>query len=196
MTDVVSLVWAVSISYILLLNTFPLRDLKDWLFPDYSSQMAEGYLTSVLMAWINARCVSFCLDRYWGRVERETSIVKDFTMLTAFCFYLPLGIMGPLVTSRKFKESTERTERPLGSQLLVDTMVGFARYGLWLCVTDVSTYITFQQAFTYHVSIANSQSVSSLFTNSLSLHLSLRSSPSCLCGPCVGWATPWASSST
>ena len=152
MTDVLSLAWAVSISYILLLNTFPLKDMKDWLFPDYSSQMHEGYLTSVLLAWINARCVSFCLDRYWSRVERETSLVEGFTMLTAYCFYLPLGIMGPLVTSKKFKESTEREERPLGSQLLLDTVTGFARYGLWLCVTDISTYITFQQAFTYHVS--------------------------------------------
>ena len=69
--DFLRLVWAVSISYILLLNTFPLRDMKDWLFPDYASQMHEGYLTSVLLAWINARCVSFCLDRIWGRVEPE-----------------------------------------------------------------------------------------------------------------------------
>ena len=45
--------------------------------------MAEGYLTSVLMAWINARCVSFCLDRYWGRVERETDLMAGFAMLTA-----------------------------------------------------------------------------------------------------------------
>ena len=152
MIDVVSLVWAVSISYILLLNTFPLKDMKDWLFPDYASQMHEGYIVSVYMAWINARCVSFCLDRYWARVERETGLVEGFTMLTAYCFYLPLGIMGPLVTSKKFKESTVREERPLGSQLLLDTVTGFARYGLWLCVTDISTYITFQQAFTYHVS--------------------------------------------
>ena len=152
MIHVVSLVWLVSISYLLLLNTYPLKDMKDWLFPDYSSQMHEGYLTSVLLAWINARCVSFCLDRHWSRVERETSLAAGFTMLTAYCFYLPLGIMGPLVTSKKFKESTERAERPLGSQLLLDSVFGFARYGLWLCVTDISTYITFQQAFTYHVS--------------------------------------------
>ena len=75
-----------------------------------------------------------------------------FLHLVSYCFYLPLGIMGPLVTSKKFKESTEREERALGSKLLVEAMFGFARYGLWLCVTDISTYITFQQAFTYHVS--------------------------------------------
>ena len=63
--------WAVAISYILLLNSWPLQDLKDAMFPDHASQMTEGYLTSVLLAWINARCVSFCLDRIWGRVEPE-----------------------------------------------------------------------------------------------------------------------------
>ena len=168
MLHVVRLVWVVSISYILLLNTFPLKDMKEWLFPDYSSQMHEGYLTSVLLAWINARCVSFCLDRHWSRVERETSLVSAFIMLTAYCFYLPLGIMGPLVTSKKFKESTEREERALGSRLLLDAMFGFARYGLWLCVTDISTYFTFQQAFTYHVS-----TLSQPYPCIKTLHLSL-----------------------
>ena len=143
--------------------------MKDWLFPDYASQMHEGYLTSVLLAWINARCVSFCLDRYWGRVEREPSLVEGFTMLTAYCFYLPLGIMGPLVTSKKFKEGTERPLRPLGLQLLADTVVGFARYGLWLTVTDISTFITFQQSFTYYVStLSTALSVLTLLTLLLS----------------------------
>jgi len=153
------LVWAVSISYILLLNTFPLRDMKDWLFPDYSSQMHEGYLTSVLLAWINARCVSFCLDRLWGRVEREASLTSGFFMLTAFCFYLPLGIMGPLVTSGKFKECSEQAGRPLNFQLLFDVITGSARYLLWIAVTEMSTYITFQQAFTYHPHIVSSMSL-------------------------------------
>ena len=98
--------------------------MKDWLFPDYHSQMTEGYLTSILLAWINARCVSFCLDRYWGRVERETDLMAGFAMLTAYCFYLPLGIMGPLVTSKKFKDGAERAERPLGSELLVERCLG------------------------------------------------------------------------
>ena len=147
------LVWAVSISYILLLNTYPLNELKDWIFPDHNSQMYEGYLTAVLIAWINARCVSYCLDRIWGRVEREEGVMSGLVMLTAYCFYLPLGIMGPLVTSKKFKDSFDREPSPLSFRLFFDAIFGAIRYFLWLCVTDISTYITFQQAFTYHVSI-------------------------------------------
>jgi len=153
------LVWAVSISYILLLNTFPLKDMKDWIFPDQASQMYEGYLTSVLLAWVNARCVSFSLDRIWGKVEREQGLWEGILMLTAYCFYLPLGIMGPLITSKTFKECMSKDAPPLGFKLLFDALFGVARYMLWMCITDMSTYFVFQQAFTYHPHIVNSMSM-------------------------------------
>ena len=31
----------------------------------------QGYLTSVLLAWMNARCVSFSLDRIWGEITKS-----------------------------------------------------------------------------------------------------------------------------
>ena len=114
--------------------------------------MYEGYLTAVLMAWINARCVSYCLDRIWGTVEREEGVISGFVMLTAYCFYLPLGIMGPLVTSKKFKDSVNREPSPLSIRFLSDAIFGTMRYFLWLCVTDMSTYVIFQEAITHHVS--------------------------------------------
>ena len=72
-------------------------------------------------------------------------------MLTAYCFYLPLGIMGPLITSKTFKECMSKDAPPLGFKLLFDALFGVARYMLWMCITDMSTYFVFQQAFTYHV---------------------------------------------
>ena len=113
--------------------------------------MYEGYLTAVLMAWINARCVSYCLDRIWGRVEREEGLLSGFVMLSAYCFYLPLGIMGPLVTSKKFKESFISEPYPLSFRFPCDAIFGTMRYFFWLCITDISTYVTFQEAITYHV---------------------------------------------
>ena len=76
--------------------------------------------------------------------------------LSAYCFYLPLGIMGPLVTSRAFKQSFSRAPPPLSLQLVGEAGLGLARYGLWFLVTEVSTFITFQQALAYHVSIRGS----------------------------------------
>ena len=62
--------------------------------------MYEGYLTSILLAWVNARCVSFALDRLWGRTDPEPGQLAGLLNITAFSFYLPLGVMGPLVTSK------------------------------------------------------------------------------------------------
>ena len=112
--------------------------------------------------------------------------------LSAYCFYLPLGIMGPLVTSRAFKQSFSRAPPPLSLQLVGEAGLGIARYGLWFLVTEVSTYITFQQALAYHVSVLGSVHAAFL-TETCPSHTW---SPSCRCGRCAGWVTPWASSST
>ena len=145
-------VWVVAISYILCLNMFPLKTMKDSMFPDHASQLYQGYLTSVLLAWINARCVSFALDRIWYKVEKET-VVTSFLMLTAFCFYLPLGVMGPLVSSKTFKDSFAAPLQPLDRTLCVNILSKSLRYGVWFTVTDVSLYFMYQQALTLHVSI-------------------------------------------
>ena len=145
-------VWAVAISYILCLNMFPLKTMKDYLFPDYPSQLYQGYLTSVLLAWINARCVSFALDRIWYKVERE-NLVTSFLMVTAFSFYLPLGVMGPLVSSKTFKESFTSPAPVLTRAACLDILTQCVRYAVWFSVTDISLYFLYQQALTLHVSI-------------------------------------------
>eukprot|EP00092_Neocalanus_flemingeri_P032713 GFUD01035582.1.p1 GENE.GFUD01035582.1~~GFUD01035582.1.p1 ORF type:complete len:532 (+),score=158.44 GFUD01035582.1:59-1654(+) len=154
-TNSAKVVWVVSISYILCLNMFPLKTMKDSLFPDHASQLYQGYLTSVLLAWINARCISFALDRIWYKVERET-VVTSFLMLTAFCFYLPLGVMGPLVSSKTFKDSFAAPLQPLDRTLCVTVLSSCLRYGVWFTVTDVSLYFLYQQALTLHPSIVSS----------------------------------------
>lgn len=154
-TNSAKVVWVVAISYILCLNIFPLKTMKDSLFPNHASQLYQGYLTSVLLAWINARCVSFALDRIWYNVERE-SVANSLLMLTAFCFYLPLGVMGPLVSSKTFKESFTNPLPPLDKTVFVDIMKQSLRYAVWFCVTDVSLYFLFQQALTLHPDIVNS----------------------------------------
>ena len=44
----------------------------------------QGYLTSVLLAWMNARCVSFSLDRIWGEITinhiKRTNILYGVEM--------------------------------------------------------------------------------------------------------------------
>ena len=48
-----------------------LQDLLNAMFPDSSPQWTELLFTWNLLHWVLARCISFCLDRIWGRVKPE-----------------------------------------------------------------------------------------------------------------------------
>ena len=101
---------------------------------------------------MNARCVSFALDRILYKEEREKTLLSSLLMVTAFCFYLPLNIQGPLVTSKTFKDSFAKPVQPLTSVLLVRILTQSVRYAVWFMVTEVSLYFLYQHAFTFHVS--------------------------------------------
>ena len=146
------LVWLVAMLYILCQNTAPFTTIIDFMFPDRESKMFQGYLTSILMACMNARCVSFALDRILYKEKRET-LLSSLLMLTAFCFYLPLSVMGPLVSSKTFKESFEKPAQPLNSGLCVTILLQSLRYAVWFFITEASMFFFYQQAFTLHVII-------------------------------------------
>ena len=59
------------------------------------------------------RCVSYSLDRIWGDVSSDESAVTSFAKLTSYCFYLPTGVMGPLITYKKYHDSLSAAVRPL-----------------------------------------------------------------------------------
>jgi D-alanyl-lipoteichoic acid acyltransferase DltB (MBOAT superfamily) len=148
----------VAISYILCLDMTPLSTMKQYMFPDKASQLYQGYLTSILLACMNARCVSFALDRIMYKEKRET-LVTSFLMVTAFCFYLPLCVMGPLVSSKTFKDSFEKPLQPLDKRFCVNILRQSLRYAVWFTVIEISQYCVYQQAFTLHVSISSSSTI-------------------------------------
>ena len=147
------LVWLVAMLYIICQSTAPFTTIKYFMFPDKASKMFQGYMTSILMASMNARCVSFTLDRILYKEKRET-LITGLLMVTAFCFYLPLSVMGPLVSSKTFKESFEKPAQTLNSGLCVTILVQSLRYAVWFFVTETSMFFFYQQALTFHVSIS------------------------------------------
>jgi hypothetical protein len=149
-------VWFCAISYVLAQNYYPLNIINKKLFPTYDSQMYESYLTSVTSAWINARCVSYSLDRIWGDVSSDESAVTSFAKLTSYCFYLPTGVMGPLITYKKYHDSLWAAVRPLDRGWLRSALLQSFRYLLWFCVTDISLYFFYQQSLALHPNIVNS----------------------------------------
>lgn len=152
-------VWFSAIGYILCLNIFPLRNMKEFLFYDYELLAYEGYLTSVITAWINARCVSFALDRIWGRVSQEKTHLQGLLKLTAYCFYMPLCLMGPLVTSSCYEASLNQTPVSLHRSWWTNLVIQVLRYLLWICVTDISLYFLYQHSFSHHVQIVDELSM-------------------------------------
>jgi len=150
LTRSVKLLWLSAILYVVAQDYQPFTDLKSYIFPTYESLLYEGYLTSVINAWINARCISFSLDRIWGEVKSDEGVLESFLKLTAFCFYLPTGVMGPLITYKKFEESLEATPKQMNKSWVLDAFIQSCRYLLWFCVTEASLFFFYQQLFSYH----------------------------------------------
>merc|ERR1719239_2075871 len=126
-------VWSVAMIYMQCQGYYPFDGFFRWYFSNETWNF-EGYLTMIAMAWINARCVSFCLDRVWGRVDRESTIFTSFINIIAYCFYLPLCIMGPLITSKQFKEGMlSRTGANLNLKFI---LMNIARYACFLAKLD------------------------------------------------------------
>ena len=97
-------VWGVAFGIILCNDTSVIGAFKKWSFEE--SDWFVVYITHVTMFWINSRSVSFCLDYIWNEIPvdlRESRLVK-FTKMTAFCFYLPNGIGGPLINYKDYYE--------------------------------------------------------------------------------------------
>jgi len=103
------------------------------------------YITHIMAAWVSCRCVSFCLDRIWKNVEREKSVFTALVNLTAFCFYLPLGIMGPLITSKQFKEAIEKSSS-FNKQYVFFTVTQAFRFLFWYLTIEIFLCIFYQNA--------------------------------------------------
>jgi len=142
LTNKAIFVWIVALGYTQLKIKF-----DDYVFQTYEDWVFAGYLTMVSTAWMNSRCVSFCLDRIWGRVPTESSIIESFMNLTAYCFYLPLGVMGPLITSKEFKEGMEK-RHDLDSKLAKFTIGEALKYLIWFLVLELQICYVYNQSFT------------------------------------------------
>jgi len=147
-TNSAKVVWMVSISCLVSLHNLPMGALMDAMFPDKDNRKYLEPLTSVLLVSVNITSVSFALDRICNKVERK-SMYRELIMLTGYCFYFPLFVCGPFVSSKIYKESLSRPQQILDRTFWTHTILHVLKYGLWFTVTDVSLYFIYQQAFSY-----------------------------------------------
>ena len=85
-------------------------------------------------------------------MSSDESAVTSFAKLTSYCFYLPTGVMGPLITYKKYHDSLSAAVRPLDRGWLRSALLQSYRYLLLFCVSDISLYFFYQQSLALHVS--------------------------------------------
>jgi len=149
------IVWIAALGYSQALARPPFNQMFGNMFTYDDNYRFKFIMTGIMTAWVNIRCVSFCMDRITGRVTREESLLTSFIGLIAYCFYLPLGIMGPLITSKQFKEGLEKSS-PFNLSSVRLILIQSLRYLIWIVVTDILLCAFFHQAFSHQPQLVKS----------------------------------------
>lgn len=147
-------VWTVALLIITFNDYGILGQMMAWAFED--SHWEKKYISTVIMFWVNSRCVSYCLDNIWGDVVEETpSHFWNFIEMLSFCFYIPLCISGPLITFKEYKKGMYGKPQEWTMQRLRNTIFLIFRYTFWYFVTEIGLHHLYFSAFRYQPSIAS-----------------------------------------
>ncbi len=145
------LIWLVAILIIVFNDSWPIQALKEWSFEDSSWQ--AKYITHVTMFWINSRCVSFCLDHVWKDVPEEPLIWKKWFQLLGYCFYLPLGIQGPLINYKDYHVGIFSHPKPWTWPRLKEFALLITRYAFWYLAVELWLHFLYTSALKLEVKL-------------------------------------------
>ncbi|XP_032527847.2 protein-cysteine N-palmitoyltransferase Rasp [Danaus plexippus] len=97
-------IWFTSILLLLSYNSLKYK-YYFWNFLDHENlQDEEVYLLLFSVAWIELRCITFCLD-YLERKTNKIHIWQDLVNLFSYILYLPLLYTGPIILYDDFEKS-------------------------------------------------------------------------------------------
>ena len=80
----------------------------EFLLPTVYEDFTKHFLGHVSFAWINLRCMSFCLDRIWNDVPRSGSMFQELIHMLSYCFYLPIAVGGPVINYKAFYDGVRK----------------------------------------------------------------------------------------
>ena len=143
-------VWGTAIAIIGLNDYAAIASFKEWAFED--SAFHTKYITHVIMFWINSRCVSFCLDHVWKEVNEESRLWR-FIQLIGFCFYMPVGIQGPLLNYKDYKANLYGPVKEWTLERVKDLSSLLLRYAFWYCFVEAFLHFFYVSAFKYEQNI-------------------------------------------
>ena len=67
------------------------------------------YFSFRITFWVILRCVSFCLDNLWSKVNVENNCIWNFIKMVNYCLYIPLCFNGPLITYQAYSNGVSST---------------------------------------------------------------------------------------
>jgi len=156
LTGLKIVVWAASLGTLLSLNGLggPFFTFMSALIHSKHIHSEEGrnvqYMCHVTWAWINARCLSFCLDKIDGVVkDPDNSKLDDFIDMVCHSLYLPSAVSGPIIVYRKFHKGMRSDYRPWTMERLSNFVMQICRYAFWWFFIELSLHFFHQNAFKY-----------------------------------------------
>lgn len=106
-------VWLISGGLLASYNTFKYKHYFWYLFKD-TLYDEEVYLILVCIAWIELRCISFCIEYIERKEKLQTSkavelndppVMETIINMLSYIFYLPLLYTGPVILYEDFERS-------------------------------------------------------------------------------------------
>lgn len=149
------LCWTMSLSFLVLLNQPLGNAVKDFIV---IADTREEYLMAVTIAWINCRCLSFCMVQCEKAVAAEapkaskqpTHCVPDSLVhLFAYCLYFPVLFSGPLIMYDDFERDLCHPTLTWTWNRVLLTAVNVVRYTFWFTFNEVILHYAYLSALHY-----------------------------------------------
>ena len=154
------LVWIVALLFLFAEKEWsgPLNVANEFFLQDVNE--VEHYIFTVAWAWLNLRCISFCLDRIWMEVSPLSKLKMDnFIRMLAYCFYIPVNISGPVILFRDFHKGFNKQYEKWSLNRMINFSMQVLRFSVWLLSGHLIIHFFYFSSFTYNMDILTSLDV-------------------------------------
>ena len=164
------LVWIVAILFLFADKEWigPLNDANEFFLQDVTEE--EHYIYTVAWAWLNLRCISFCLDRIRMKACLLSKLkIYNFIQILAYCFYIPVNISGPIILFRDFHQGFNKEYEKWSLNRMINFAMQVFRFSFWLLFGHAIIHFFYFSSIAYNMDILTSLDVWTLASVGLSV---------------------------
>lgn len=112
-----AIVWITSILLLASYNTLKFKYFFWYLLDHDDLQDEEVYLLMGCIAWIELRCISFCIDYIDNKSSKNIPKSQSFLNMLSYVIYLPVLYLGPVILYEEFEKSFNCPLQPLVNRI-------------------------------------------------------------------------------